>query len=78
MSLYVILITQESSPRCLSPQQVVSEPIVVCGKGGEVFMVPTQRGQKKPKWLTHKDPREKKKKKKKRKAQQMNIANGAK
>ena len=41
----------------------------------DVFVVPTQRGQKKPKWPTHKDPEEKKKK---RKAQQMNIANGAK
>ena len=75
MSLYVILIIQGSSPRCLSPQQVVSELIVVCGEGGDVFVVPTQRGQKKPKWPTHKDPGEKKKK---RKAQQMNIANGAK
>ena len=75
MSLYVILITQGSSPRCLSPQQVVSEPMVVCSEGGEVFMVPTQQGQRKPKWPTHKDPREKRKK---RKAQQKNIANGAK
>ena len=75
MSLYVILITQGSSPRCLSPQQVVSEPMVVCGEDGDVFMVPTQRGQRKPKWPTHKDPREKRKK---RKAQQKNIANGAK
>ena len=75
MSLYVILIIQGSSPRCLSPQQVVSEPMVVCGEGGDVFVVPTQRGQKKPKWPTHKDPGEKRKK---RKAQQKNIANGAK
>ena len=30
-------------------RQVVSEPMVVCGEGGEVFMVPTQRGKKKPK-----------------------------
>ena len=50
--------------------------MVVCGEGGDVFMVPTQRGQRKPKWPTHKDPREKKRKK--RKAQQRNIANGAK
>ena len=63
MSLYVILITQGSSPRYLSPQQVVSELMVVCGEGGDVFMVPTQRGQRKPKRPTHKDPREEKKKK---------------
>ena len=37
--------------------------MVVCGEGGEVFMVPTQRGQRKPKRPTHKDPREEKKKK---------------
>ena len=42
--------------------------------GGEVFIVPTQRGQNKPKRPTHKDPWGKKKKK----AQQMNVANGAK
>ena len=54
---------------------MVSEPMVVCGKGGDMFMVPTQRGQRKPKWPTHKDPGEKRKK---RKAQQMNIGNGAK
>ena len=35
--------------------------MVVCGEGGDVFMVPTQR----PKWPTHKDHRKKKKKKKK-------------
>ena len=61
MSLYVILITQESSSRCFSPQQVVSEPMVVCSKGDEVFMVP-KRGQRKPKQPTHKDLRKKKKK----------------
>ena len=49
--------------------------MVVCGEGGEMFMVPTQRGQRKPKWPTHKDLGEKRKK---RKAQQRNIANGAK
>ena len=75
MSLYVILITQGSFPRCLSPRQVVSEPMEVCGKGGEVFIVPIQRGQRKPKRPTQKDPGEGKKKKK---TQQMNIANGAK
>ena len=75
MSLYVILITQEASQGIYSPQQVVSELIVVCGEGGDVFMVPIQRGQRKPKWSTHKDPGEKRKK---RKAQQRNIANGAK
>ena len=36
--------------------------MVVCGEGGEVFMVPTQRGQRKPKRPTHKDPGEEKKK----------------
>ena len=50
--------------------------MVVCGEGGDVFMVPTQRGQRKPKRPTHKDPREGKKKKKE--VQQRNIANGAK
>ena len=34
---------------------------MVCGEGGDVFMVPTQRGQRKPKWPTHKDPGEEKK-----------------
>ena len=38
---------------------------MVCGEGGDVFMVPTQRGQRKPKWLTHKDPGEKKERKEK-------------
>ena len=52
---------------------MVLESMVVCGEGGEVFMVSTQREQRKPKWPTHKDPGEEKKK-----AQQMNIANGAK
>ena len=50
--------------------------MVVCGEGGDVFMVPTQRGQRKPKRLTHKDPREEKKRRKE--TQQRNIANGAK
>ena len=54
---------------------MVAEPMVVCSEGGDVFMVPTQRGQRKPKWPTHKDPKEKRKK---RKVQQINIANGAK
>ena len=36
MSLYVILITQRSSPICLSLQQVVSKPVVVWGKRGKV------------------------------------------
>ena len=35
--------------------------MVVCGEGGEVFMVPTQRGKKKPKRPTHKDLGEEKK-----------------
>ena len=59
------------------PPQVVSELIVVCNKGGEVFKVPTHRGQKKPKQPTHKDPGEEEEQKKK-KAQQRNIHNGAK
>ena len=33
--------------------------MVVCGEGGEVFMVPTQGGQRKPKWPTYKDLGEK-------------------
>ena len=36
--------------------------MVVCGEGDEVFLVPTKRGQRKPKRPTHKDPREEKKK----------------
>ena len=40
--------------------------MVVCSEGGEVFMVPTQRGQRKPKWPTHKDPGEGKKKEEKK------------
>ena len=48
--------------------------MMVYGEGGEVFMVPTQQGQRKPKRPTHKDPGEEKKKK----VQQRNIANGAK
>ena len=38
--------------------------MVVCSEGGDVFMVPTQRGQRKPKWPTHNDPGEKRKKRK--------------
>ena len=37
---------------------------MVCGEGGDVFMIPTQRGQRKPKWPTHKDPGEKERKEK--------------
>ena len=40
MSLYIILIIQGSFPRCLSPQQMVSEPMVMWGKGGKVNEVP--------------------------------------
>ena len=40
MSLYVILITQRSSPICLSLQQVVSKPVVVWGKRGKVNEIP--------------------------------------
>ena len=40
---------------------------MVCGKGDEVFMVPTQWGQSKPKQPTNKDPGEK--------SQQRNVAN---
>ena len=36
----------------------------MCSEGGEVFMVPTQQGQRKPRWPTHKDPGEEKRKKK--------------
>ena len=43
--------------------------MVVCGEGGEVFMVDTQREQRKPKWPTHKDLEKKK---------MGNFANGAK
>ena len=49
----------------LNSLQVVSKPMVVCGEGGDVFMVSTQQGQRKPKWPTHKDPREKKERKEK-------------
>ena len=38
------------------------EPMALCSKGGEVFIVLTQWGQKKPKRPTHKDPGEEKKK----------------
>ena len=34
---------------------MASEPMVVCGEGGDMFMVPTQRGQRKSKQPTHKD-----------------------
>ena len=40
MSLYVILIIQGTSLRCLSHQQLVLELIVVYGKGGKVIEVP--------------------------------------
>ena len=46
---------------------------LVCSEGGDVFMVPMQRGQRKPKWPTHKNPGEKRRNK--RKTQQKNIAN---
>jgi len=39
--------------------------MVVCGEGGEVFIVLIQRGQIKPKWPTFKYLGEKKKEKKK-------------
>ena len=74
MSLYIILITQESSPRCFSPQQMISELMVMFGKGGEMFVVPTQWGQRKPKRPTHKDPGERERE---REAQR-NIVKGAK
>ena len=35
--------------------------MVVCGEGGDVFMVPTQRGKKNLKQPTHKDLGEEKK-----------------
>jgi len=37
--LYVILIIQRISPRCLYPQQVVLEPMVLYGKVGKVIKV---------------------------------------
>ena len=40
-------------------------PMEVCGEGGVVFIVPIQRGQRKPKQPTQKDLGEGKKKKKK-------------
>ena len=40
MSLYIILIIQGSFPRCLYPQQMVSKPMVMWGKGGKVNEVP--------------------------------------
>ena len=68
--------TCESLPLCeFQDLSMGHEQVLLSGKGGDVFMVPTQRGQRKPKWPTHKDPGEKRKK---RKAQQRNIANGAK
>ena len=36
------------------------EPMALCSKGGEVFIVLTQWGQKKPKRPTHKDTEKKK------------------
>ena len=54
---------------------MVLEPMMVCGKGGEVFMVPPSGNRESLKRPTHKEPGEGKKKKK---AQQRNIANGAK
>ena len=77
MSLYIILITQESSPRCFSPQQMVSELMVVFGKGGEVFVVPTQWEQRKPKRPTHKDP-EREREREREREDQRNIVKGAK
>jgi len=40
VSLYVILNIQRSFPRCLSPQQVILESMVVWDKGGKVNEVP--------------------------------------
>ena len=49
----------------IPPTSGIKARLVVYGESGEVFMVPTQQGQRKPKRPTHKDPREGKKKKKK-------------
>ena len=43
---------------------MVSELMVVFGEGGEVFVVLTQWGQRKPKQPTHKDPRERERERK--------------
>ena len=51
----------------LSPLQVVLEPMVVCGEGGEVFMVPSTGDKESLKRPTHKDPKTKKNKKQKQK-----------
>ena len=40
--------------------------MVVCGEGGDVFMVPTHQGQKMPKQPTYKDPGEEEEQKKKK------------
>ena len=40
MSLYIILIIQGSFPKCLSHQQMVSEPMVMWGKGDKVNEIP--------------------------------------
>ena len=42
--------------------------MVVCSEDGEVFMVPTQQGQRKPKWTTHKDPGEREREREREKA----------
>ena len=45
---------------------MVLEPMMVCGKGGEVFMVPPSGNKESLKRPTHKEPGEGEKKKKKK------------
>ena len=56
---------------------MVSELMVVFGKGGEVFVVPTQWEQRKPKRPTHKDP-EREREREREREDQRNIVKGAK
>ena len=51
--------------------------MVVFGKGGEVFVVPTQWEQRKPKRPTHKDP-EREREREREREDQRNIVKGAK
>ena len=57
---------------------MVSELMVVFGKGGEVFVVPTQWGQRKPKRPTHKDPGKRERERERERKAQRNIVKGAK
>ena len=57
---------------------MISELMVVFGKGGEVFVVPTQWGQRKPKRPTHKDPGKRERERERERKAQRNIVKGAK